>query len=258
MRPKKRRTLILDILHSEERASVDKLAEKLRTSKETIRRDLTALVQEGKIRKFHGGAQLSPRLGEGPFRQRMTENSAAKRAIANAAIELFQPGETLFVDTGSTTLYFAERLTELSDITVVTNSTEIARVMGQPNSRNHVFLLGGEYSADNQQTIGTLAVSQIKSFRAHHAVLTVGALDSRSGVMDYNIEEAQVAKTMIKQAENLTILADSAKFNCIASFEVCQLSSIHRLVCEATPTASLLQSLNEAAVELIVAGHGAA
>jgi len=59
----------------------------------------------------------------------MTENSAAKRAIADAAIELFQPGETLFVDTGSTTLYFAERLTELSDITVVTNSTEIARVI---------------------------------------------------------------------------------------------------------------------------------
>jgi DeoR/GlpR family transcriptional regulator of sugar metabolism len=258
MNPKTRRSRILDILNNEERASVDELAEKLKTSKETIRRDLTSLVRDGKIRKFHGGAQLSPRLEEGPFRQRMAENSSAKRAIARSAVELFQAGETLFVDTGSTTLYFAERLTELSDITVVTNSTEIARVLGQSNNRNRVFLLGGEYSADNQQTIGSLAISQVKTFRAHHVVLTVGALDCRSGVMDYNIEEAQIAKAMIAQAEKLTILADSSKLNRIASFEVCRLSSVYRLVCETTPTGSILQALNEAGVEMIVADHDAA
>jgi len=66
--------------------------------------------------------------GEGPFRDRMGKNAAAKMQIAVAAAQLISPGETILIDTGSTTLYFAEELTEISNLTVVTNSTKIARV----------------------------------------------------------------------------------------------------------------------------------
>jgi len=76
---------------------------------------------------------------------------------------------------------------------------------------------------------------QIRSFRAHHAILTIGTLDSRTRVMDFNIDEALVAQAMLNQAESLTIFVDSLKFERIASFKVCGLDRITNLMCEQPP-----------------------
>jgi len=73
---------------------------------------------------------------------------------------------------------------------------------------------------------------QIRSFRAHHAILTIGTLDSRTRVMDFNIDKAQVAQAMFNQAESLTIYVDSLKFERFASFEVCGLDRITNLMYE--------------------------
>jgi len=100
-----------------------------------------------------------------------------------------------------------------------------------------------------------MAISQVQSFRAHHAILTVGALDTRTGVMDYSIEEAQLARAMIEQAEILTLLVDSSKFEQIASFEVCGLDKVKNLVCDKPPSAKIEAALVEANVNIIIAGR---
>jgi len=250
---KRRQTRIVEIIRKKERVSVDELAAVLEISRETIRRDLTDLANSGKIHKVHGGATLPKFFGEGSFSQRMSKNPEAKARIAAAAVELFETGETLFVDTGSTTLYFAEKLAEVSGLTIVTNSTEIASTVSSPAAGNRTFLLGGEFSPDNRQTAGTMVTEQIKSFRAHHAVLTIGALDGRSGAMDFNIEEAQVARAMISRSQSLTILLDDSKFGQLASFEVCPLARIDRLVCNGAPPVALGEALRAAGVEIILA-----
>lgn len=252
MKVRQRQAKIIEIIRKNEQASVDELAAFLAISRETIRRDLTALANSGKIQKIHGGATLPREFGEGSFRQRMSDNAQAKTRIAAAACDLFCAGETIFVDTGSTTLYFAEKLTEGSGLTIVTNSTGIASAIAS-TSGNRTFLLGGEFSADNRQTVGTMVAAQIRSFRAHHAVLTIGALDARTGAMDYNIEEAHVARAMIEQSESLTVLADASKFEDVASFEVCPLAQIDRLVCDAAPPDALGEALAEAGVKIILA-----
>jgi DeoR/GlpR family transcriptional regulator of sugar metabolism len=84
-------------------------------------------------------------------------------------------------------------------------------------------------------------------------VLTVGALDERTGVMDYSIEEAQVARAMIEQSESVTVLVDSSKFNEVASFEVCALAQLDRLVCESAPPETLSDALAAAGVQVILA-----
>ncbi|KEJ89826.1 DeoR/GlpR family DNA-binding transcription regulator [Sulfitobacter donghicola] len=239
MKVEKRQTQIIDMIRRNGKASVEDLAAHLSISRETIRRDLTQLSEAGKILKVHGGARMPRVMGEGPFKQRLSENVGAKIEIAKAAASLVEPGETLFVDTGSTTLYFAEAIAQISGLTVVTNSTEIARIMSSAKTNNRAFLLGGEFSADNSQTVGTMAVTHIRSFRAHHAFLTIGAMDARSGAMDYNIEEAQIARAMIEQSEMITVLADSSKLGALASFEVCPLGAIDRLVTDQTPPAEI-------------------
>jgi DeoR/GlpR family transcriptional regulator of sugar metabolism len=252
MSVKKRQAKLIEIVRRQEKVSVDALAKQLEASRETIRRDLTQLSDIGKIQKVHGGARIPRVLGEGSFKQRQSENVDAKADIAQLASTLFHPNETLFVDTGSTTLFFVEAIASanIEGLTVITNSAEIARTFATGKNTKRAFLLGGEFSADNGQTVGAMAVAQVRSFRAHHAVLTIGALDARSGAMDYNIDEAQVAKAMIGQSEKVTILADSSKLGALASFEVCALTSIDQLVTEKAPPENLLHELEAAGIKV--------
>ncbi|MDX2495043.1 MAG: DeoR/GlpR family DNA-binding transcription regulator [Desulfuromusa sp.] len=254
MNPSTRQNEIANLIRQREKVTVNELAETLNTSRETIRRDLTELARTGKVQKFHGGAALPMTTGEGHFHDRMGTNVTAKVQIAATAAKLIAPNQTILIDTGSTTLYFAEELAKISSLTVVTNSAEIARIMSTAQSTARTFLLGGEFHGDNRQTVGSMAIAQVQSFRAHHAILTTGALDARTGVMDYSIEEAQLARAMVEQGETLSVLVDSSKFEQIASFEVCSLDKITNLVCDIPPTGKLKAALLEANVNIIVAG----
>jgi DeoR/GlpR family transcriptional regulator of sugar metabolism len=83
---------------------------------------------------------------------------------------------------------------------------------------------------------------QIHSFHAHHAILTIGTLDSRTRVKDFNIDKAQVAQAIFNQAESLTIYVDSLKFEQIDSFEVCGLDRITNLMCEQPPSDRIIKA----------------
>ena len=253
MKQEKRQSRILEFLMQEKQVRVEELAQRLTVSRETIRRDLAALANRGKVQKVHGGAVLPQGGSEGPFQQRMAENSGAKMRMARLAAGLFRAGETLFVDTGSTTLFLAQELGLVRDLTVVTNSCPVAQAVSASGGGNRVFLLGGAYNADNRQSVGAMVTEQIQVFHAHHAVLTIGALNELSGAMNYNIEEAQIARAMIEHSRSLTILADCSKFNALAAFRVCPLSGINRLVCDAEPSGALQEKLDEAGVEILVA-----
>ena len=250
MKLHERQARLVEIVWEEERATVEMLARRLGASRETIRRDLSQLARQGKVKKVHGGAVRPVVLGEPEFQQRLSENAPAKAAIARAAAALFRPGEALFVDTGSTTLFFAEEIARLGGLTIITNSTEIARVIDKAGNGHRVFLLGGEYRHGNSQTVGTMVAEQIRAFRAHHAVLTVGAIDRRGGAMDYNLEEAQVARAMIAQSERLTILADHSKFGALATFEVCPLARISDLVSDGPVPAEIREALEAGGTRL--------
>lgn len=253
MKVKLRQDKIVALVRKNEHVSIDQLSSWLDTSKETIRRDVAELAKNGHVQKVHGGAKIPDLFGDGTFRSRMSTNTGAKTRIAEVAIQLFNPGETLFVVTGSTTLFFAEQLGRLDSLTIVTNSGEIARASHNKESGNRIFLLGGEYNAANNQTIGTMVASQCRTFRAHHTVLTIGALDEVTGAMDYSIDEAQIAAAMIERSESVTVLIDGSKFGKLASFEVCPLSKIDRIICDRAPDGSLKAALDAQGVEIIVA-----
>jgi len=252
MKLQDRQVKLVEIVRKKEKASVEELAVMLDASRETIRRDLTHLAMAGKIQKVHGGATIPRLLGEGPYQNRLSENVDAKTRIAQTAAGLFKPGETLLIDTGTTTLYFAEEVTRVPDLTIVTNSTEIARTVATARNGSQVFLLGGEFGANNSQTVGAMVTAQVRSFRAHHTILTIGALDRRTGAMDYDFQEAQVAQAMIAQSQKLTVLVDASKFGMLASFEVCPISSIHTLVCDVAPPEDIREKLKKSGGRLII------
>jgi len=250
MKPKHRRAEITDILRHEGRVSVEWLASRFNTSVETIRRDLGVLSNAGKLQRTHGGAILASGKGEGSFRQRMGENVTAKRLIAQKASALVSPGDTLFVDAGSTTLMLAEELAYVDQLTVITNSTQITKILGGQNS-THLFLVGGAYNAENSASYGQMAISQLSRFRANFAFSTVGAIDRFGGAMDYDLQESELARSMFARAEQTVVLADESKFNRVAPFEVAPFSGIDVMVTDTLPDEALQDALHAESVKIV-------
>lgn len=251
-KPKLRQQAILGLVREHKKLSVERLSELTGSSRETIRRDLTELAKRGMLKKYHGGAMSMDEPVEHSFRQRKLEQAAEKQRIARLAASLFQAGDSLLIDTGTTTVAFAQELAHGQHLTVITNSLAITQLMGRGERSNRVFLIGGEYLADASENVGGLAIKQIQQFNATDAVITVGAINA-SGVMDFSPQEADIAQAMIAQAQRVTIIADASKFARTALFRVCGLEQIHRLVVDAAPDAALSRALQQANVEVLIA-----
>jgi DeoR family glycerol-3-phosphate regulon repressor len=251
MRPRDRQLRIIDLVRTQGKVSVDELVREFSSSAETIRRDLTMLSANGKIKKIHGGALPLRDFGEGAFAQRMLQNAEAKRLIADKARQLVSPGDSLFIDTGSTTLVMAEALATIDELTVTTNSTAIARIIGSANETTRIYLLGGSYNEDNRQTCGAMALNQLDGFHGNLAIVTVGAVSANGGVMDYSFDEMTIASAMISRSERVVILADASKFDRVAPFVVASFEQIDVLVSDRKPQGELAERLSQTAVEVL-------
>jgi len=261
MTPEERRKRIVAMVRRQGRATVEELARAFGQIAADPQRypnvdfvfpddinDPNSVLQAAKI-----NIRAAVPVGEGPFRVRMTEQAEEKARIAQAAVRLVAPGETLFIDTGSTTIYFAEELARVDNLTVFTNSTEIAHVIARAGNGSQAFVLGGLYNPDNRQTVGAVVLEQIRSLHARHAFLTVGAVNAKNGAMDFSLEETAIARAMLEQAETLVVLADSTKLGRAATFQVCGLERIHTLVTDGMPPAPLAAALAEARVDVVSA-----
>jgi DeoR family glycerol-3-phosphate regulon repressor len=251
MRRRERQARIADMIWQQGEMSVDALAQAFEVSAETIRRDLAGLASDGVLQKVHGGARRPKLHAEGSFKDRMAEEAEAKQVIAGRLVPLIEPGDTLFIDTGSTTLACAEALAGIGGLTVITNSLRIARVFGAAPQPGRVYLLGGTFMGDNDQTVGPLVIEQIRDFQADHAILTVAAIDAEVGAMDSNFDEAQVARAMIGNARSLILVAARPKFGRKAAFRVCGLDEVDVVVTDAPPGAKHEAALRAAGAELI-------
>src|SRR5262245_37132571 len=130
MRPVERRRKILELVNHSARVTVDDLAESLKTSRETVRRDLSLLSDQGLLRKIHGGAKAAQpatqSAQEGTLGERRATAMAEKIRIGRRAAKLFHPGDSLLINCGTTTIFFAEELARLGPFTAITNSTMVA------------------------------------------------------------------------------------------------------------------------------------
>ena len=173
----KRRGEIKRLLQDEGTISIADLAQKLGVSLETIRRDVKPMTDEGMIVKIHGAIGLPQHLGEAPFELRMRENAAAKRMIAQWVARTIQDGESIMLDTGTTTSFLAREFLQHRNLTVVTNSSDIARTLATVNG-NRVFMAGGELRSDSGAAFGVSAIEFVSRFSVTHAVISVGAIDA--------------------------------------------------------------------------------
>lgn len=247
-----RRGDILRLVHEHGTISILDLSRALGVSAETVRRDVRPLAAGGEIVKLHGAIALPHDLAEAPFERRMRENAAAKRAIARHAARLVADGDSLMIDNGTTTSFFARELLRKRNLTVVTNSSDIARTLATVNG-NRVYMAGGELNGDSGGAFGPSAIQFAASFRVRHAVISIAAVDAEFGPSDFFLAEAEFARMVLSRGERRIILTDSSKFGRCALIRVCNFEQIDCIVTERPPPADLGAALEAANVTVDMA-----
>ena len=152
----KRHGEILRLLGEQGTVTIADLSERLGVSPETVRRDVKPLTDGGMVVKMHGAIGLPSMSGEAPFERRMRENAEAKKMIARMVAGTIRDGESVMLDTGTTTSFLARELLGHRRLTVVTNSSDIARTLATVND-NRVYMAGGELRSDSGAAFGVSA-----------------------------------------------------------------------------------------------------
>ncbi|MEE8533939.1 MAG: DeoR/GlpR family DNA-binding transcription regulator [Alphaproteobacteria bacterium] len=250
-----RHTAILEAVAAKGSCSVAELARDLRVSGETIRRDIKAMADDGLVRKVHGGVRVAEPLRESDFHQRLIANAEAKKAIARRAAREVRNGDSLVLDTGSTTAYVAQALRDHRDLLVVTNSVDIARSLATRNG-NRVYMAGGELRADDGAALGPSATTFVRQFRVRLALLSIGAIDAENGLMDYHLSEAEFSRVVMERAERTIVVADRSKFGRRALVRVAGFDDVDTLITDVEPPAPYGQLLRQAGARVMVGGEG--
>ena len=208
---------------------VDDLCQELHVSPATARRDLKELETQGEIRRVHGGAVgLGSRLEEPPFDDKTSIAAGEKRRIALAALKLIQPGDTVFLDGGSTVLELARLLRQRDQITIVTNSLRAAAELEGRGPR--LILIGGELRRLSQTLVGPLTRLTLADLHVDKAFIGTMGLSFREGLTTSDPAEAYTKMLVMEQAREVILLADSGKIGKVSFAKAGRLERLGLLI----------------------------
>jgi DeoR/GlpR family transcriptional regulator of sugar metabolism len=243
---------IAAMLGGRDEVSVAELAEEFGVTAMTIRRDLDALAREGRVTRTHGGAILAaPGAATFEFEDRRMSHPAEKRAVAQAAAKLIEPGMTVILDTGTTTLEVARMLGGIPDLTVVTSSLAIASALfAVPGIE--LTLLGGTVNRNSPDLSGALTVDNLKTFHVDMALVGADGAD-RDGYSTSSMSIAQVSRAILGSAKRKILLADSSKFGTTAFVRIAKWDALDRVIVDDRLTTRHRRWLKRAVKDLILA-----
>src|ERR1700751_1094971 len=220
MKAEPRREQILKLLERTGILSVGELADRFALSVVTIRKDLDDLAKEGLLQRTFGGAVFSNRsLFNKFFRESALQHSQQKQAIASAALEYIQDGDTVILDAGTTTLALAQLLKEqVKSAFIITCSVPAALELS--SAGYDILLLGGMVGKKGLALLGRETVRMIERYRADKAFLGSSGFTIEKGHTTPNPDDAQIKEAFIRIADKTHILVDSSKYghDCLTSF----------------------------------------
>jgi DeoR/GlpR family transcriptional regulator of sugar metabolism len=226
MIPAERRARIVDLVKERRAVRVSSLSEDLGVSGMTIRRDLERLEAEGVLVRTHGGAVLKRHMTEETlYVEREAASAEEKRRIAAAAARIIEPGETIFLSSGTTAAQVLRHLDPDLEARIVTHN--VGAVQEARGSRVEVVLVGGLYRPRSNAVSGPIALEQIARFHASKMLIGVDGLDLEEGLTTPTMGMAGVERAMIAQTRGEVIaLADASKIGVVADVVICGLDQV--------------------------------
>jgi DeoR family transcriptional regulator, aga operon transcriptional repressor len=229
MRTGQRRREILRRLFLSGYVEAKELATSLGVDSSTIRRDLDALASAGRLQRTHGGARALAGAVDIPYSVKQRERIAAKEAIAAVASRLVRDGDSVLLDSGSTTHQLAVALRRRRDLTIVTNDVLIGqRVADYAGVR--LLMTGGELLTSTYTLFGDRAVAFIAQLRVDWTFLGADAIDPDNGITNTNTLEIPLKRAMLSAGRTAVVVADSSKFGRQALVRVAALDEVDRVL----------------------------
>jgi DeoR/GlpR family transcriptional regulator of sugar metabolism len=248
-----RRQSLLDILRKQPGLRVPELARALDVSDGTVRNDLNALEEEGRLKRVHGGAVLNDQnqFQNNSFLRRFQENAAAKFAIAREAALLVKNGDSILLDASSTDYYLARALAERHSLRVVTNGFEVARELAE-NPSNTVILIGGVVNNNSSSVTGLLSERIIEELNIQKAFLSCSGFSLERGMTEILMAEAQIKRKAIESSQQLFALVDSSKFGREDMTSFMRPEKLTRLFTDTGLSPEWIAQLDQAGIEFTI------
>ncbi len=256
MKPKERQLAILDYLQSHGKTPVDQLAAYFSTTGTTIRKDLTTLEADKKVLRTYGSVVLVENEKEAdtelPITNKTLINLSQKKKIAKAAVKLLKDGDSLIIDSGSTVLQMIPLLSELNNLTIMTNSLHIINSLVSLEKEHELLMCGGTYRARSASFHSILAESTFEKFSFDKLFIGTDGFDLELGLTTFN-EVHGVSKAMTNAAREIIVLADSTKFGRRSPNIVCPLDKIDIVITDKGLDKTIHQALLDKGIQVIIA-----
>lgn len=250
--PIERQQRIIEIVDENGVVRVSELSRLFDVSEMTIRRDLVTLEEQGLIRRSHGGAVSKRRFQREPdYDQKGRRNVAEKAAIGRLAASLVEPGETILVNSGSTTLEVLRSLPE-TELRVVTSNAGAPAVLRDTGIE--CIVLGGVYRSRSNSFVGGFAIQTLEAVYGSKAFIGVDALDLDAGLTTPHHQEAEIARQMIRRTRGeIIVLADSSKIGGVSPFVTTSLDAVDVVVTDSDIADEYRSALEERGISVLIA-----
>ena len=246
---------IVDWVNSKNAVTVDELCDKFNISQPTVSRDLQMLNRAGKLVKTHGGAMSiaagKTETAEPPFTIRKTQFTEEKQRIAKKAIEYIRSGDTIILDSGTTTFWMAEYLGEIGNLNIWTNDLKITLELIH-HDNVEITMFGGRLRKKYFNTMGVLTNQFLKNIYVDRLFIGVDAINVEGGLMVYSPEEAEWKRLMIEKSNEIIVVCDHSKFEKMALMSICPVDKVHRIITGKEADAKFIDTIRKLNIEVNV------
>lgn len=251
--PAERRNAIYEILRSQGIVRVSALSARLNVSEITIRRDLELMEADGLLERTHGGAVFNQHIHLEPrYSEKHRTHQVEKRCIGAAASSLIEDSDTLFINSGSTTLQIFRYMSERQNLKIITSNMGAFLEIQPPDL--DLIMIGGLYRPQSNSLVGELAMLCLQQVYAGKCFIGVDGISLKYGVTTPNVQEAAIARMMIERTRGLVVVvADHSKFGVVADFVTAPLEKVHVLVTDSGIHSEHVQSLQERGIRVLIA-----
>jgi DeoR family fructose operon transcriptional repressor len=220
----------------------------------TLRRDLIYLEKMGAVRRTRGGAISIARINkpyEDAFSRRAQRDVMAKRAICRAALGLLTRDSTIFLDSGSTMLQFAQMIPDESRLIVTTGPNIALELAGK--TRPNILLPGGRLSPNTLSLSGSWASASLAGLNIDMAFMATSGYSVDTGFTSGSLEESEIKRLVMTKARSRVMLMDLAKASRVLPFSFAQMDTIEYLICDAELPMDVKRKAEECHVEIVTA-----
>ena len=247
MLKEERLDFIINHLKSNQSVKLGQLSEALAVSEDTVRRDIEGLAKNGLLTKVRGGAiPHSPNAHS--FQERIHVSENEKIMIAQKALPLIKPGDTILLD-GGTTTYALAGLLDIP-LTIITNNVPVAALLaGRKNLE--VIMTGGRILSDSQTTAGAYAIRLLEQSHVDICFLGICSLHHKIGVTSNDFFDSEMKRAMVNCSDRIVALTGHDKIGTSEAYKICPIDKLDTIVTEIYPDNDMFESYRQRGIQIL-------